>query len=64
MPFLVLDPLAGRKDKFCSLEAYISMEMLPFKKVQCKRFWLREAPTEGRWGHFQAKRATWKKGQW
>lgn len=37
MPFIELDPLAMRKDKFCSLGANASMEMMAYRKVEDKR---------------------------
>ena len=32
IPFIVIDPLAKRKDKFCSLEAYIGIEVMHLKR--------------------------------
>lgn len=37
MPFIELDPLAMRKDEFCSLGANASMEMMAYRKVEDKR---------------------------
>ena len=34
MPFIVLDPLAMRKDTFCSLGANIILEMMVYKKIE------------------------------
>lgn len=38
MPFIILGPLAMRKDKFLSLGASAILEMMAYKKVEDKQF--------------------------
>lgn len=64
MPFIVLDPLPMRKDKFCSLEANAIMEVMAYRKVEDKCSVAKGGTPRGRWGHFQAERAAWAKAQW